>query len=86
MSLGDWLRNRWRVDYKTSSDEIAGLLAIVERELANAKVAGLADDRSFNIAYKAALHAATVALAAAGFRAACQRKSKTDTRFGWVGI
>lgn len=70
MSLDDWLRNKWLVKHKSSSDEIAGLLAIVERDLANARVDGLADDWKFNIAYNAALQAATAALAAAGFRAA----------------
>lgn len=70
MSLGEWLRNSWLVEHKTSPDEIAGLLAIVERDLANAKVAGLSEDWQLNIAYNAALQAATAALAAAGFRAA----------------
>ena len=70
MSLGEWLRNSWLVEHKTSPQEIAGLLAIVERDLANAKVAGLSDDWRFNIAYNAALQAATAALAASGFRAA----------------
>lgn len=69
MSLGDWLRNSWLVEHKTSAEEIAGLLAIVERDLANAKVAGLSEDWRFNIAYNAALQAATAALAASGFRA-----------------
>jgi hypothetical protein len=68
--LRDWLRNSWLVEHKTSREEIAGLLAIVERDLANAKVAGLADDWRLNIAYNAALQAATAALCAAGFRAA----------------
>ena len=66
MSLGDWLRNSWLVEHKTSREEIAGLLAIVERDLANAKVAGLSDDWRLSIAYNAALQAATVALAAGG--------------------
>lgn len=70
MSLRDWLRNSWLVEHKTSQSEIAALLAIVERDLANAKVVGLADDWKFNIAYNAALQAATAALAATGFRAA----------------
>ncbi len=69
MSLGDWLRNSWLVEHETSSSEIAALLAIVERDLANAKVPGLSDDWKLNIAYNAALQAATAALAAAGFRA-----------------
>jgi hypothetical protein len=69
MSLGDWLRNSWLVEHKTSREEIAGLLAIVERDLANAKVAGLSDDWRLSIAYNAALQAATAALAAAEYRA-----------------
>ena len=70
MTLADWQKNKWLVAHKTSPQEIEGLLAIVERDLANAKVAELADDWKFNIAYNAALQAATAALAAAGFRAA----------------
>lgn len=70
MSLRDWLRNSWLVEHKTSPEQIAGLLAGVERDLANAIVAGLSDDWRLNIAYNAALQAATAALAAAGFRAA----------------
>ncbi|MBI5908670.1 MAG: hypothetical protein HY848_01745 [Betaproteobacteria bacterium] len=70
MSLRDWLRNSWLVEHKTSAEEIAGLLAIIERDLANAKVAGLAEDWRLSIAYNAALQAATAALAASGFRAA----------------
>ncbi len=34
MSLGDWLKNSWLVEHKSSAEEIAGLLAIVERDLA----------------------------------------------------
>ena len=70
MSLRDWLKHSWLVEHETSAEEIAGLPAIVERDLANAKVAGLSDDWKLNIAYNAALQAATAALAASGFRAA----------------
>ena len=70
MSLRDWQRNSWLVEHQASFEEIAALLAIVERDLANAKVAELSDDWRLNIAYNAALQAATAALAAAGYRAA----------------
>jgi len=44
VSLRDWLKRNWLVEHETSAEEIAGLLAIVERDLSNAKVAGLSDD------------------------------------------
>ncbi len=69
MGLHDWLKNSWLVEHRTSPEEIAGLLAVVERDLANAKLEGLSADWQFNIAYNGALQAATAALAAAGFRA-----------------
>lgn len=70
MSLRDWQKNSWLAAHETSKEEIAALLAIVERDLANAGLAGLAEDWKLNIAYNAALQAATAALAAAGYRAA----------------
>ena len=70
MSLRDWQENSWLVEHMSSPEEIAALLAIVERDLANARVAGLAEDWKLSIAYNAALQAATAALAAAGYRAA----------------
>ena len=70
VSLRDWLRNNWLVEHETSPEEIASLLALVERDLANAAIAGLSADWKLNIAYNAALQAATAALAASGYRAA----------------
>jgi len=70
VSLRDWQKNSWLVEHKSSPEEIAALLAIVERDLASAKVAGLGDDWRLSIGYNAALQGATAALAASGFRAA----------------
>ena len=58
------------VEHERSAQGTAALLAIVERDLVNAKVEGLSADWKLNIAYNAALQAATVALAAVGYRAA----------------
>ena len=69
MSLRDWLRNSWLTEHATSPEEIVALLALVERDLANAQIAGLSADWKLNIAYNAALQAATASLAASGFRA-----------------
>ena len=70
MSLQDWLKNSWLVEHKSSPQEIADLFGVADRDLADCKSEGLSADWRMNIAYNAALQAATVALAAAGYRAA----------------
>ena len=69
MTLSDWERNGWVLAHRPSSQEIADLLAIVDRDLADSQASGLSADWRLNIAYNAALQAATAALAASGFRA-----------------
>lgn len=70
MSLEDWLTNRWLTRHETSPHEIADLLAVIERDLTECRTEQLNADWSFSIAYNAALQAATLALAACGYRAA----------------
>ena len=70
MSLGDWKKSGWLVEHKTSPKEIADILAAVDRDLSACRTPNLDPDWRFNIAYNAALQAATAALAAAGYRAA----------------
>ncbi len=70
MSLQDWLRNGWLVEHKSSREEVQNLLALVDRDLIDSQVPALSPDWRFNIAYNAALQAATAALAVAGYRAA----------------
>ena len=69
MSLPDWERNGWLTKHQTSPNEIRDLLQVVERDLADSAADGLSADWRMNIAYNAALQAATAALAAAGYRA-----------------
>jgi hypothetical protein len=69
MSLADWERNGWLTAHRTSQSEIRDLLAVVDRDLADSAAEGLSADWRMNIAYNAALQAATAALAAAGYRA-----------------
>ena len=70
VSLQDWLKSGWLVEHKTSSQEIADLLGMADRDLAQCQTPFLSPDWQLNIAYNAALQAATAALSAAGYRAA----------------
>jgi len=70
MSLKSWLNNGWLVAHQTSPQEIADLLAVADRDLKDSQTPGLSSDWQLNIAYNAALQAATAVLAACGYRAA----------------
>ncbi len=69
MSLRNWLSNGWLIEHRTSAEEIADLLEVSRRDINDCQVAGLSADWRLNIAYNAALQAATAALAASGYRA-----------------
>lgn len=69
MGLKNWLKSNWLVEHKSSPQEIDDLLKAADRDLVTSKVAGLDPDWRLNIAYSAALHSATAALAAEGYRA-----------------
>ena len=70
MSLSEWVAHGWVVPHAAGREEIGDLLGVVDRDLADATAARLSADWRLNIAYNAALQAATAALAAWGFRAA----------------
>lgn len=67
MSLRQWADNGWLRAHKTSPKEVAGLLAIVERDLVDAEGA-ISPDWRFGIAYNAALKLCTILLHASGYR------------------
>lgn len=69
MSLIDWQMNGWLTAHRTSPQEVRDLLAVVERDLTESAKDVLGADWRMNIAYNAALQAATLALAACGYRA-----------------
>ncbi len=68
MTLTDWERNGWLRAHKTSSQEIRDLLAIVERDLQDARVSGISADWQFGIAYNAALKRCTILVYTQGYR------------------
>jgi len=55
--------------HRASAREVADLLRVIDRDLADAEIPQLSTDRRFATAYNAALQMATIALYAAGFRA-----------------
>ncbi len=68
MTLKQWAANAWLKTEPPSREEIGNLLAIVERDLGDAKGSISADWR-FGIAYNAALKLCTVLLYAEGYKA-----------------
>jgi hypothetical protein len=68
MSLADWANNGWLRPHKTSPQEIADLLGIVERDLSDAG-GNISADWRFGIAYNGALKLCTILLLASGYRA-----------------
>ncbi|MDL1976048.1 MAG: hypothetical protein LWX55_14990 [Deltaproteobacteria bacterium] len=69
MSFELWKQNGWLREHKTSPQEVAGILALVDRDLADAARKEVSTDWRFNIAYNAGLQLATLVLYAAGYRA-----------------
>src|SRR5579871_3358745 len=72
MSLEKWAEYGWLKAEPTSRDEINSLLTIVDRDLRDASVEAISDDRRFEAAFNAARTAANVALRASGYRTSTQ--------------
>lgn len=65
-----WLKARKIHTHTSSRQELDELRAVVWRDLADAALAGLFDDRRFTTVYNAALQTAKMAVACAGYRVA----------------
>jgi hypothetical protein len=72
MSFAKWVESGRIKAEATSHQEIRALLDIVARDLEDAKVEAISDDRRFDAAFSAARTAANVALRASGFRISMQ--------------
>lgn len=72
MTLRNWLVNRWLVEHRASPEEIADLVAVVDRDLEDAALDRLSPDWRLGISYNAVLQPAILALAAEGYR--CERQ------------
>lgn len=58
--------------HKSGPEELKKLFAVVDRDMKDARVAGLSADRRFTIAYNAVLQAGRALLAAKGYRTSGQ--------------
>lgn len=67
MTLKQWADNGWLREHRTSPQEIADLLTVVERDLADAE-GNISSDWQFGIAYNAALKLCTILLYVSGYR------------------
>ena len=72
MTLGGWAQSGWLRTHEPSRQEIAEILAVADRDLADSGIKALSTDARFSLAYSAALQSAVAALAAAGYRAGRQ--------------
>lgn len=72
MSLEKWAEYGWLKAEPATRGEIRGLLSIIDRDLKDARVAGVSEDRRFEAAFSAARTAATIALRASGYRTGTQ--------------
>lgn len=70
MNLQRWLDERKLRQHKCSPQEISDLFRIVKRDLKDAALEQLSDDRRFATAYNAVLQLSTMVLNAAGYRTA----------------
>lgn len=68
MILEQWQSNGWLKPHTVTRREVDNLLAIVRRDLIDARQNAISDDWRFGIAYNAALKLCTVLLNAAGYR------------------
>jgi len=69
MTLQKWAEYGWLRSHTSSPQEISDLLAIADRDIADASTGGISTDWQFGIAYNAALKLCTILLHAEGYRA-----------------
>jgi hypothetical protein len=69
MTLQKWAEYGWLRSHATSRQEISDLLAIADRDIADATSGGISMDWQFGIAYNAALKLCSILLSAEGYRA-----------------
>ncbi len=67
MTLEQWQKNSWLREELATRNELKDLLAVVDREIADASVTQVSNDGRFMHAYDAALNLCAIALRASGY-------------------
>jgi hypothetical protein len=67
MSLEQWLENSWIRPTERSAEEVANLLSVAQREIADASLPGISADGGFEHSYAAVQALCQLALHAAGY-------------------
>ncbi len=70
MSITKFLKDGQLKKHRTSKQEVAALLQVAKRDVADSKVSEVSTDRRFAIAYNAILQLSAIVLACKGYRAA----------------
>ena len=70
MSTEKLLKDGQLKKHRTSKEEVAALLRVAKRDIADSKVIGVSTDRRFATAYNAILQLSAIILACRGYRAA----------------
>ncbi len=79
MSWQELLATKRAQTHQTSKQELDGLRAVVDRDLKDAAVLILSEDRRFATAYNAVLQLATMAVACAGYRVSAKQGHHQNT-------
>lgn len=73
LTLAEWHENGWLQAIPASAEEVARLLAVADRNLADAEVTAVSTDARVGFAHAATVALAAAALAAEGYRAGKER-------------
>lgn len=68
MKYKNLLNNNRIAEHQTSKEEISELFAVVARDIKDAGIKALSNDRAFAIAYNAVLQLCTIVMAVEGYR------------------
>lgn len=77
MTLQNLLKIGRLKEHEPTAGEVQRLLAAIERNLADAAVPGISDETRFDVAYKAVMQCALVAMLSAGYRPATSEPGTT---------